>query len=134
MVTPFPVGPIPGAALVILACTTIGQTVTTTRYKVRYECCGREGPLMHRGIQRRPRSGVMLCKACCQNGDQELHEAARRMRASVAELAEQLEIEEEDAMRRGVRRPYGFMVPPWPVPQVRVPMYIREREYYRTQC
>ena len=39
----FPNGPLEGAALTILACTHLGQTVNTTRYKVRYSCCGRGG-------------------------------------------------------------------------------------------
>lgn len=115
MTVPFPNGPLPGAALTILACTNLGQTITTTRYKVRYECCGLEGPLLHRGIQQRVRFGVTLCRICCQQGDDEL-------------------LDEEDAMRRGLRRPYGFIMPPWPVPEMRVSMYMREREYFKTQC
>ena len=126
MTVPFPKGPLPGAALTILACTHLGQTVNTTRYKVRYTCCGREGPLLHRGIQRRVRFGVTLCKTCCQHGDEELLVAARRMRTTTAELAEQMEIDEEDALRRGLRRPYGFILPPWPVPEMLVSMYVRE--------
>ena len=130
----FPNGPLEGAALTILACTHLGQTVNTTRYKVRYSCCGREGPLLHRGIQRRLRLGVMLCRVCCQQGDDDLLEEARIMRVSVAELAERLEIDEEDAMRRGLRRPYGFILPPWPVPEMQVSTYMRDREYFKTQC
>ncbi len=130
----FPNGPLGGAALTILACTNLGQTVNTTRYKVRYSCCGREGPLLHRGIQRRLRLGVTLCRVCCQQGDEELLEEARIVRVATAELAERLEIDEEDAMRRGLRRPYGFILPPWPVPEMQVSMYVREREYFKTQC
>lgn len=130
----FPNGPLPEAGLRILACTNLGQTVNTTRYKVRYSCCGREGPLLHRGIQRRLRLGVRLCRICCQQGDDELLEEARIVRVATAELAERLLIDEEDAMRRGKRRPYDFVVPPWPVPAMQVPMFLKEREYYKTQC
>ena len=130
----FPNGPLGGAALTILVCTHLGQTVNTARYKIRYDCCGREGPLLHRGIQRRLRLGVTLCRACCQQGDDDLLEEARGMRAVAAELAERLEIDEEDALRRGLRRPYGFISPPWPVPEMRVSMYVREREFYSNQC
>ena len=130
----FPNGPLEGAALTILACTNLGQTVNTTRYKVRYTCCGREGPLLHRGIQRRVRLGVVLCRVCCQQGDEELLEGARIMRVSVAELAERLEIDEEDALRRGIRRPYGFILPPWPVLDRPVSMFLKERDYYSNQC
>ena len=130
----FPNGPLAGAALTILACTHLGQTVNTTRYKVRYSCCGREGPLLHRGIQRRLRLGVMLCRVCCQQGDDELLEEARIVRVTTAELAERLLIDEEDAMRRGLRRPYGFILPPWPVLDRPVSMFLTEREYYSNQC
>ena len=123
----FPNGPLAGAALTILSCTHLGQTVNTTRYKVRYSCCGREGPLLHRGIQRRLRLGVTLCRVCCQQGDEELLEEARIVRVSVAE---RLEIDEEDAMRR----PYGFILPPWPVLDRPVSMFLKEREYYSNQC
>ena len=60
--------------------------------------------------------------------------SARLVGVAAAELAERLEIDEEDAMRRGLRRPYGFILPPWPVPEMRVSMYVRDREYYKTQC
>lgn len=130
----FPNGPLPEAGLRILACTNLGQTVHTTRYKVRYDCCGREGPLLHRGLQRRIKLGVLLCRVCCQQGDEALLEAANKMRVQAAELAEQLEIDEEDALRRGIRRPYGFVVPPWPVPRIVVPMFLRDRDIYTNQC
>ena len=130
----FPNGPLPEAGLRILACTNLGQTVNTTRYKVRYDCCGREGPLLHRGLQRRIKLGVLLCRVCCQQGDEALLEAANKMRVQAAELAEQLEMDEEDALRRGIRRPYGFVVPPWPVPRIVVPMFLRDRDIYTNQC
>ena len=56
------------------------------------------------------------------------------MRVATAELAERLEIDEEDAMRRGLRRPYGFILPPWPVLDRPVSMFLKEREFYKTQC
>lgn len=55
------------------------------------------------------------------------------MRVATAELAERLEIDEEDAMRRGLRRPYGFILPPWPVLD-RPVSFLKEREFYKTQC
>ena len=130
----FPNGPLEEAALTVLACTNLGQTSSSTRYRVKYDCCGREGLLLHRGLRRRIQRGVRLCRACCQRGEGVLWDGADQTGAQMAELAEQMLIDEEEALRRSSRRAYDFTVPPWPVPKMTVSMYVRERDYYTNQC
>lgn len=54
------------AGLVVLAIEAPAAPISKTLYRVRYDCCGRDGTLTHEVVIKRRRSGTTLCQTCAQ--------------------------------------------------------------------
>lgn len=129
--TAFKPGPIEDSGLCIIECLNFNHYSTSlnTYYKVKYNCCGDEGILIHRSITRRVYRKSLLCKKCADNVDG--NEFSR-----IKAISDALEVQEIKSIILDKELDnYGFISPPWPVPpSVVVIPHVKSRGYYQNQC